>query len=88
MDSIVLEARKVGEIKGRFIVPSYQRGYRWGENEVKRLLDDIYTIHESEEDGLKTYCLQPVVVKRIGDHYSLIDGQQRLTTIFLIYNTF
>ncbi len=30
------------------------------------------------------YCLQPIVLKRKGEVYSLIDGQQRLTTIFLI----
>ena len=85
MNSIVLETRKVGEIKGRFYVPSYQRGYRWGKDEVNRLLDDIYSIHESESEGIKSYCLQPIVVKKDGDLYRLIDGQQRLTTIYLIY---
>ena len=29
------------DIKGKFVIPSYQRGYRWGRWEVKRLLDDI-----------------------------------------------
>lgn len=85
MNYIVLETRKIGEITGKFVVPSYQRGYRWGENEVKRLLEDIYSIHESEKEGIKSYCLQPIVVKKYEDHYNLVDGQQRLTTIFLIY---
>ena len=35
------ETKGVLEIKGNFFVPDYQRGYRWGENEVKQLLDDI-----------------------------------------------
>ncbi len=76
---IKLETRLVGTIEGEFYVPSYQRGYRWGEEEVGRLLDDIYA------NGPNSYCLQPVVVKRDGGRFELIDGQQRLTTIYLIY---
>jgi hypothetical protein len=74
-----LEPRLVGDIDGRFYVPAYQRGYRWGEVEVRRLLDDIW---ESRD---KPYYLQPVVVKRHGDEWELVDGQQRLTTLFLIF---
>jgi len=77
---IILDTKLVGEITGTFYVPSYQRGYRWGETEVVRLLDDIYAT-----EGKRNYCLQPVVVKKDGDRYELIDGQQRLTTIYLIY---
>ncbi len=76
---ILLESKLVGDIKGVFFVPSYQRGYRWGEDEVLRLLNDVY------ENGKKNYCLQPVVVRKNGDFYELIDGQQRLTTLYLIY---
>lgn len=66
------------EIKGDFFVPDYQRGYRWGENEVRQLLDDIY------ENGEEKYYLQPIVVKKRDNDYELIDGQQRLTTLYLI----
>ena len=79
MTEIVLETKLVGEIEGRFYVPSYQRGYRWEEKQVTRLLDDIYT------NKNPVYCLQPVVVRNEGDRYELIDGQQRLTTLYLIY---
>lgn len=79
MSEITLEAKLVGSITGNFYVPSYQRGYRWGGEEVRRLLDDIY-VNEN-----KSYCLQPVVVRNCGDYYELIDGQQRLTTLYLIY---
>lgn len=75
------ETKGVLEIKGNFFVPNYQRGYRWGENEVKQLLGDIY------ENGLKSYYLQPIVVKPIkGEDFELIDGQQRLTTLYLLLN--
>ena len=79
MGQIRLETRLVGDIKGRFFLPAYQRGYRWGLEEVRLLLDDIFA------NASRAYCLQPVVVKNLGDRYELIDGQQRLTTIYLIY---
>ena len=73
-----IEVKYVKDITGSFIVPDYQRGYRW-DVEVKTLLNDLYAITD------KPYCLQPIVVKRRGDEYELIDGQQRLTTLYLIY---
>ena len=76
---IILETKLVSEIEGTFYVPSYQRGYRWGKDEVLRLLNDVYS------NGKKSYCLQPIVVRNTGSSYELIDGQQRLTTIYLIY---
>ncbi|MBK5211164.1 MAG: DUF262 domain-containing protein [Coriobacteriia bacterium] len=76
---IKLETKIVGFVEGKFYVPSFQRGYRWGQDEVTRLLDDI------NSNGTKNYCLQPVVVRRREDSFELIDGQQRLTTLFLIY---
>ena len=78
-NQILLETKLVSEIQGTFYVPSYQRGYRWGEDEVLRLLNDVY------QNGKNNYCLQPVVVRKTEDSYELIDGQQRLTTLYLIY---
>ena len=75
---IKLETKLVGSVEGNFDIPSYQRGYRWGKDEVYRLLDDIYT------NGANNYCLQPVVVRKNLDRYELIDGQQRLTTMFIL----
>ncbi len=71
-----LETRRVGDIAGHFLVPGYQRGYRWGRNEVEQLLNDV-----RESEG-RDYYLQPVVVRRGDDVLELIDGQQRLTTLF------
>lgn len=79
INDIILETKLVADIKGAFYVPSYQRGYRWGEDEVNRLLDDVF------QNGQKNYCLQPVVVRKKDDTFELVDGQQRLTTIYLIY---
>lgn len=74
-----LEEKIISEITGKFTIEAYQRGYRWGKDEVEYLLEDISEI----PDGQK-YCLQPVVVKNVNDTYELIDGQQRLTTLYLI----
>ena len=78
--NIQLEERLVGKIEGKFYVPSYQRGYRWDKSQVMALLNDVY------DNGEHPYCLQPIVVRKVdNDRYELIDGQQRLTTLFIIY---
>lgn len=69
-----------------FFVPSYQRGYRWTSVEVTALLDDIHEFmidSKSADDGV-FYCLQPLIVYPSDDKYYVIDGQQRLTTIYLL----
>ncbi len=85
-NQVVLKNLRVEDINGHFVIPSYQRGYRWTKTEVELLLEDLY----SADDDSK-YCLQPVVVKQRGVDpidglpiYEVIDGQQRLTTIYLI----
>ena len=87
-----LETKFVDDIAGKFFVPSYQRGYRWSKSEVVRLLEDVYNLLGGNGSGsnlmrdAKNYCLQPIVVKKKSDdEFELIDGQQRLTTLFLIY---
>jgi uncharacterized protein with ParB-like and HNH nuclease domain len=70
----------------RFCIPSYQRGYRWSYTQVNNLLDDIWNFRiESENKGKEAfYCLQPIVVSKKDDEWEVLDGQQRLTTIYLI----
>lgn len=71
-----------------FLIPYYQRGYRWEEIHVKALLNDIHNFMLSDE---KKYCLQPIVVVPAFDHegyniWEVIDGQQRLITMNIIFN--
>lgn len=71
----------------KFFIPSYQRGYRWNVQQVKDLLDDVneFSPREIKDSNDRTwYCLQPIVVKKRDTQWDVIDGQQRLTTIFLI----
>lgn len=71
-----------------FYIPSYQRGYRWTERQVTDLLNDIneFSPKEIPNTNEKTwYCLQPIIVKQKTENlWDVIDGQQRLTTIYLI----
>lgn len=80
----------------KFVIESYQRGYKWGKKEILELLNDIDSYDQSK--GL--YCLQPFILKPIGPEkeeievdgksYSIfkknevVDGQQRSTTLYLL----
>lgn len=67
-------------------MPAYQRGYRWTPEEVRDLLDDIRQFAvRPPGDPDEFYCLQPLVVRWMDSgQWEVIDGQQRLTTIYLI----
>ena len=97
----IIEMKSISNLLGlKFFIPSYQRGYRWNEQQIEDLLNDINdfrpeSVNNSDEGTW--YCLQPLVVKKVKkvdipcdeateeeDWYEVIDGQQRLTTIYLI----
>ena len=63
----------------RYIIPIYQRNYAWDIEEVNQLLDDI-----KKRDGDNYYLGALTVKKRADNAFEVIDGQQRLTTLFLI----
>jgi uncharacterized protein with ParB-like and HNH nuclease domain len=87
--SISVKPRKISDLLGmNFFIPSYQRGYRWTKQQVNDLLDDICDFKPQKDEW---YCLQPLVVKKHkeeNEEWEVIDGQQRLTTIFLIIHYF
>lgn len=71
-----------------FFIPDYQRGYRWTVTQVEDLLNDVLEFHKRKYgiEDYEKYILQPIVVDTNKEPISVIDGQQRLTTIFLILN--
>ena len=75
-----------GEEKYHFLIPSYQRGYRWEEKQVLDMLNDIKQFADDGKSDNTTYYLQPLVVKATSEQneWEVVDGQQRLTTMLLI----
>lgn len=76
-------------MNNNFYIPDYQRGYRWTEIEVKKLLEDLEDYFERFSKDPKNndfYCMQPLVVyfNKNENAWEVIDGQQRLTTMYLI----
>ena len=82
--------KNVRDLLGKtYYIPNYQRGYRWGEDEVTKLLDDIWDFASHRKSQF--YCLQPLIIlpQEPSDveravRYEVLDGQQRLTTLNLI----
>lgn len=71
----------------RYWIPAYQRGYRWTPLQVGQLLDDIWEFIQQSDGGTREafYCLQPLVVKPQDDgRIEVVDGQQRLTTLYIL----
>ena len=67
-----------------YIVPDYQREYVWTDKEVHQLLEDIdeqIDVGTTREYFIGTVLVAPTDQKK---HYEVIDGQQRLTTFFLL----
>ena len=67
-----------------YIVPDYQREYVWTDKEVYQLLEDIND--EIDGSSTKEYFIGTILVSPTNqkNHYEVIDGQQRLTTFFLL----
>ena len=93
-ESATIELRPIVQLlkdendeQARYFIPSYQRGYRWNQIQVRQLLDDIWEFIQASDGRPRSsfYCLQPLVVKKQPDgSYEVVDGQQRLTTIHII----
>ena len=75
-----MEARKnnIGSLKKlKFEIPFYQRAYSWKKQDIEKLIRDINC-----KEG---HYLGNIVVKKNDDKFIVIDGQQRLTTIYIIF---
>lgn len=77
-----MEARKnnIGSFKKlKFEIPFYQREYSWKKQDIEKLIRDI---NINCKEG---HYLGNIVVKKNDDKFIVIDGQQRLTTIYIIF---
>lgn len=66
-----------------YMIPVYQRNYAWEEDEITTLIKDVYD--SSLKSSQDPYFIGTLVTYKRGDNeYEVIDGQQRLTTIYII----
>ena len=82
-DAEVLSVENI--FKDKYIIPLYQRNFAWGEEQISRLLQDIY---ESMRSGDKHFYIGSLVVLQRGNgEFEVIDGQQRsqLFPVFWIW---
>lgn len=66
-----------------YVIPIYQRNYAWTEVEIIQLIDDVESSIDTPTDS---YFLGNLIVNWLDtDTYEVIDGQQRLTTLYLLH---
>lgn len=65
----------------KYVIPLYQRNYAWGIDEIEQLLDDIYDAPVGRDYFLGSLIVNYLVEE---DKFEVIDGQQRLTTLYLL----
>lgn len=92
MDNLIYSVRKIFcdylRLKGChfYNIPEYQRGYKWTAENVTQLLDDLKNFKKGDGDSF--YCLQNITITRTIHKeewcMNVIDGQQRLTTLFIL----
>lgn len=76
-----------GNADSLYKVPQYQRPYKWENEQVDKLWDDIY---EAFENGDENYFLGSIITAKPRDdeksaYVDVVDGQQRLTTLMILF---
>ena len=87
MNGVSVEEKTIADIfagEEKYVVPLYQREYAWTDHEVGRLLADIWESYRMEPS--RNYYIGTLVVKPDENGYQVIDGQQRLTTLSILYS--
>lgn len=59
----------------KYVIPKYQREYKWTTEKVKTLITDINN---------RDKFLGNIILNKVSNYYEIVDGQQRITTILLI----
>lgn len=69
-----------------FVIPEYQRPYSWSDDEIITLFEDLweFSIERTHNDGAKNFFLGCVVSYEENGERQIIDGQQRITSLFLL----
>lgn len=69
-----------------YAVPAFQREYVWGDEQVRTLLEDAYdALFDENGSPIDTeYFIGSIVAYKENDVFQLIDGQQRITTLYIV----
>ena len=79
-----LSMGSLGTDQARYVIPVYQRPYAWTSVQVSQLMQDLLDFYRSP-DIQSTYSLGTIVCdEETPGVFSILDGQQRLTTIDLL----
>ena len=62
-------------------IPLYQRAYAWGDKQLRQLIEDIKDVQKDSN-----YYIGSLIVSKNENNYEVVDGQQRLTSLFLLLN--
>ena len=76
-----IENKKINLLDKFFEIPTYQRLYEWESTQIEELLNDI---KKACDEGKEQYFIGNITTSKKGDSFVLIDGQQRLTTLWFI----
>ena len=80
----ILDKETLFDTEAHYVIPRYQRAYAWEDKEIVQLIDDI-------NDSTGDYYIGSLVVAKVKgkvkgkvETYEVVDGQQRLTTLYLL----
>ena len=76
---IIDRNQNIFDLDGEYMIPLYQRAFAWEEKQLEQLIDDINDIRDEDN-----YYIGALVVARNGNRFEVVDGQQRLTSLYLL----
>lgn len=78
---IVEQDKNLFDTENDYIIPLYQRAYAWEDKQLTQLVEDISDVSEDAN-----YYIGSLIVSKQGSKYEVVDGQQRLTSLYLLLN--
>ena len=78
---IVDEDHNIFDTDVEYVIPLYQRAYAWEDRQLVQLIEDIQDVDEEA-----SYYIGSLIVSKQSGRYEVVDGQQRLTSLFLLLN--
>lgn len=71
-----------GNADSYYQIPDYQRPYSWEDEQIEQLWDDLYSAMGS---GDESYFLGSMILIAKEEYFEVVDGQQRLTTLTILF---